>query len=386
MNIQFERNGQSIWCVLPLSYEGRFEILKRFGALDLLDTKVRLTALDYGYEALYPLVGKTHDLEHLNLLARYMDGFCGTEFDQYMAAVRYTGVTELKDFINLTQNIANYTLVKPNDSLKTIGLNHYIDMNGSYKPRDSKEDDELNLAAIGQALLATGKGVKTQYGLVFENGKELWEPFNGTNIPCYYDRDFVFNCRLTYNGVEEYLFLPCHEVTIAKAVHRLGANDISECNPQIEDNTSSFSEGLMDLVNSPDEPDLYELNRLAHATETFDEADANKLCSLWRYVAEKEVVSVIPTLASLAEHMGSFQYAPNVKNAEELGEYLIKDSNEYSFDPALEDYYDYERFGEDIMAEQDGMFFDFGYVGVSDDVQLWEILEPNDEQQMGEMQ
>ncbi len=386
MRMQLERNGRTVWADFPCADGELVSMMETLGAVDPLDTKVRVTAMEAGFDMLSPLLRKTHSIDHLNLLGRYMDGFFGGEFTQYMAAVSYTGVENLKDFINLTQNIANYTLVQPKDSLKTIGLCHYINLHGSYPVSGNEEEDTQQLAAVGQELLATGKGVKTSYGLVFENGKEMWEPFNGTNIPCYYDRDFVFNCRLTYNGAEEYLFLPCHEVTIAKAVHRLGASELSECSLEIEDNTSVFSQDLMDLVNSPAEPDLHGLNRLAQAAESFDEADADKLCSLWRYVAKKETAPVVPMLSSLAEHIGAFQFAPNVSNVQELGEYLIKESDEYNYDPELEDYYDYERFGDDIMEQQDGMFMDGGYVGISADIQLWEILEPREEeQQMGGM-
>ncbi len=384
MRMQLERNGRTVWADFPCADGELVSMMEKLGAVDPLDTKVRVTAMETGFEMLAPLLRKTHSMDHLNLLGRYMDSFFGSEFTQYMAAVSYTGVENLKDFINLTQNIANYTLVQPKDSLKTIGLCHYINLHGSYPVSGNEEEAELNLAAIGQELLATGKGVKTPYGLVFENGKEMWEPFNGTNIPCFYDRDFVFSCRLSYNGAEEYLFLPCHEVSIAKAVHRLGAGDLSECSLDIEDYMPVSWEELMDVVKSP-ATDLYELNRFAQASETFGDADIHKLCAMRKYIAEKESVDGIPMLTVLADHLGCFQFAPKVGTAEELGEFLIKESNEYSFDPVLEDYYDYGRFGEDIMEEQNGMFLDAGYIGVCSDRELWEILEPNEEQQMGGM-
>ena len=74
-----------------------------------------------------------------------------------------------------------------------------------------------------------------------------------------------------------------------------------------------------------------------------------------------------------------------LRNTEELGEYLIRDSGRYDYDPELEDYYMFDQFGEDTMSEQDGMFLEMGYVGIRDDIQMWEILE-QDGQQMGGIQ
>ena len=61
---------------------------------------------------------------------------------------------------------------------------------------------------------------------------------------------------------------------------------------------------------------------------------------------------------------------------------MIQSSEHYAYDPELEDYYDYEALGADKFDAQDGRFIKSGYVGISDDIQLYEILD-GDNHQMG---
>ena len=79
----------------------------------------------------------------------------------------------------------------PTDTLESAGRNHYLDLHGCYTVG---EEEKLNFPGFAAELIASGKGINTPYGLVFENGLDCPEFFNGENIPCYYDRQFVFFC------------------------------------------------------------------------------------------------------------------------------------------------------------------------------------------------
>ena len=61
----------------------------------------------------------------------------------------------------------------------------------------------------------------------------------------------------------------------------------------------------------------------------------------------------------------------------------IDDSPDSAYDPELEDYYDYEALGADKFDAQDGRFIESGYVGISDDIQLYEILDGGNHQMGG---
>ena len=382
MTIQIERNGQKTWLNLPCTEQEMQDVEQEIGICDPTDTKVFLAGIDSGISELEVLVGKTHDLDHLNLLARYINGMSDGECSQFRVALFITKATELKEIINLTQHTQNYSLITPTDTLESAGRNHYLDLHGCYTVG---EEEKLNFPGLAAEMIASGKGIETPYGLVFENGLDCPEFFNGENIPCYYDRQFVFGYTL-FNGYnEEYIFLPCHEDEITKALHRLGVQDLSQCRVSYEDFGLDATTPFHGLIEELEVTDLYDLNRFAAEIQDFKENDLLKLYALFAYTQEHECVDPIRAMTCLADHIDDFDFAPNAANTEELGEYLIRESGRYDFDPELEDYYMFDQFGEDTMSEQDGMFLEMGYVGIRDDIQLWEILE-QDGQQMGGIQ
>ncbi len=382
MKIQIVRNGHLTWLNLPCTEQELQDAEQEIGITDPTDTKVLLVDIDSGISELNVLSGKVHDLDHLNLLARYIHGMCEGEFNQYRAALFITKATELKDIINLTQHTANYSLIAPTDTLESAGRNHYLDLHGCYTVG---EEEKLNFTGLATELISSGKGINTPYGLVFENGLDCPEFFNGENIPCYYDRQFVFGYTLFNGYSEEYIFLPCHEDEITKAMHRLGVQDLSQCRVSYEDFGRDTTTPFHSLIEELEVTELYDLNRLAYEIQDFNAEKLIKLYALFAYTKEHECVDPIRAMTCLADHIDDFDFAPDVSNTEELGEYLIRDSGRYDYDPELEDYYMFDQFGEDTMSEQDGMFLEMGYVGIRDDIQLLEILE-QDGQQMGGIQ
>ena len=382
MKIQIVRNGHLTWLNLPCTEQEMQDAEQEIGITDPKDTKFLLVDIDSGISELNVLSGKVHDLDHLNLLARYIHGMCEGEFNQYRAALFITKATDLKDIINLTQHTQNYSLIAPTDTLESAGRNHYLDLHGCYTVG---EEEKLNFSGIAAELIASGKGISTPYGLVFENGLDCPEFFNGVNIPCYYDRQFVFGYSISNGYNEEYIFLPCHDTEIDKAMKRLGVQDLSQCRVTYEDFGLDSTTPFHSLIEELEVTELYDLNRLAYEIQDFNAEKLIKLYALFAYTQEHECIDPIRAMTCLADHIDDFDFAPNAASTEELGEYLIRESGRYDYDPELEDYYMFDQFGEDTMSEQDGMFLEIGYVGIRDDIQLWEILE-QDGQQMGGIQ
>ena len=53
---------------------------------------------------------------------------------------------------------------------------------------------------------------------------------------------------------------------------------------------------------------------------------------------------------------------PDISTAEEYGRYIIRESGHFEVDPNLEDYIDYQSYGERRVREDGGLFGDRGYV------------------------
>ena len=56
-------------------------------------------------------------------------------------------------------------------------------------------------------------------------------------------------------------------------------------------------------------------------------------------------------IRELAKNLELFEFAPKVRTPAEYGRYMIQDSGHYEYDPNLEEFYDYERYGKLRMGE-----------------------------------
>lgn len=372
MRIEIERDGNRVGLRLPCTEENMQAAELAVGITNPTDTCVKLAEMDKRFPALQTLVGRVHNLDHLNLLARMMDGLFGSEYDQFQAAVSLTGATELRDIINLTQNVTNYSLIRPEDTLTEIGRSHYLNIHGAYP---SSEEDKLNFPQIAIDLITSGKGVQTPFGIVFDNGLACSAQFNGQNIPDYYDRDFVFNCKLSCGDADEYLFLPCHPDEIGKAVHRLGLGIGSNCALSIEDTQYQDTMQLIEKMDELTVADLAELNVLAKQMESFKSGDIRKLAAMWDYALHTVSTDPIPGMIALARHMDDFIFAPGITDDEQLGVYLIQKSGLYAYDSRLEEYYCYWNLGSDAFDRQQELYIEDGYIGLSGEIQLGEIFD-----------
>ena len=53
---------------------------------------------------------------------------------------------------------------------------------------------------------------------------------------------------------------------------------------------------------------------------------------------------------------------------------MIRDSGHFDYDPNLDEFYDYERYGQQRMARQFGRFTDRGYVSCHGTLSLDELM------------
>ena len=67
-------------------------------------------------------------------------------------------------------------------------------------------------------------------------------------------------------------------------------------------------------------------------------------------------------ILALAENLHEFTVVPDISTTEEYGRYMIQESGHFEVDPSLEDYIDYQSYGERRVQEEGGLFGDRGYV------------------------
>lgn len=368
MIVTVERNGLECLIALPSSDAEIFNQQRKIGILDPKDTVMLVKNIDSDICELSCIEGELIDIDHLNLLARYIDGMTYEEMTEFSAALCYTGYKDIKDIINLTQNLSNYTLIPNNKTLEYAGKRHYMNVHGCLCAED---EESIDFAELSKEIIRLADSVSTPYGVVCKNGLEEVSVFDGQTMPTYFDRRCVVACEIIYGEKSEMLFLPCDNISLEKAVARLGASDISDVGIRIDESYIECK-AFNDMLRKVDTATLEELNRLAEATFDLDIDDFDKLNAVAEYADDR--VQSISEYILLAEHIDDFIYIPNVDDEYELGEYLIRESGEYLYDASLDDYYGYMTFGKDMKRIQNGEFINRSYVGLNENLSLDEIL------------
>ena len=353
-------------------------VLQNLGETDMTKTKQFCAHLGGDVRELAVLIDRFLDIDELNFLAKRLDSFDDRELNQFKAAVLVAKPVELKDMINLTFNLQNYTLITDFSDLSDVGKRHRLNVEMAIPT-----DDSYDYYALGESLVSSGTGVMTSYGALFVNGLPMEDLYDGQTFPQYYYEDCVFGVAIENAGKQEYLYLPCDDSAIDRAIHRLGTDSVNNVGLKNLDSgfvPISLDQFLTGICPNYDNTDIYDLNKLASAVTEFSKSDFEKLLAVCDYAETDDFGKA----ALLAENLDSFEYAKGAQDTDDLGKYLIKDSGSYSYDDALDNYYDYEALGADTEGNQNGRFTSYGYVGIKDDVTLDEILgEESDEMTMG---
>ena len=152
-----------------------------------------------------------------------------------------------------------------------------------------------------------------------------------------------------------WVYLPASKGQIERAMQRSGIADPKDMRLFMAD--SSFPEEV-DVALDFRCDNIHELNELALAVEKFSIHDRKKLGAAVS-MAKPENASQI---RRLAENMDLFEFAPGAHTPEEYGKYMIQRSGHFEYDPNLDEFYDYERYGLQHMDYQSGVFTDRGYI------------------------
>lgn len=335
----------------------------------------------YFPESLSMLENMFIKMDELNYLAKRLCSFDKQELKQFEAVVRHNDMQEMKDLINLTFNLHKFTLIQDISNMEDVGRTHMLNMHGGLS---IDEMDNYDFAAIGKELLLSEKGRITEYGILFDNEEMTFdEVYDGQVFPEYYHEDCQASAELRFNGKAEYLYMPCDELAVAKAVKRLGAGDMAKCEIHLMNcnvDHQGYFEYMQDLV---DKGEFYQSNELAQATSCFKEEDWEKFGAVVEYSEVEKAEEII----QLARNLDKFIYISGIDDEEELGKYWIEHNDEYELSPELEEFFLYDQFGEQLQNQQKGRFVETGYVCMADGQSFEEVLatEENAGMTMGGM-
>ena len=347
------------------------ELLEALEIGDAVKADCKVEKIDSFYTVLKRTEMLPVNVEELNYLAKRLDSFDTGEAAQFQAMAHKLELFELKDLINLTFCCQQTTVITDFSDLAAIGRDHYMNLHGG-----SASVDELNaLDGKGTArqLIESGSGTITPYGVIYDNGMELEQIYDGQFFPCYYYEPNAITIAVTSKAEPEdaehitWLFLPMEREEIDRALLRGDITDPADVRLRLED---SQLPNEVDVLLDMEYETLSDLNELAAATDGLSKADMEKLGAVVMLAKPKSAAQI----KNLAESLDLFDFAPGVHTPQDYGKYMIRQSGRFEYDENLDAFYDYEKYGAERMNEEDGMFTDRGYIAYKGYYSMEEVM------------
>lgn len=96
----------------------------------------------------------------------------------------------MKDLINLTFCCQQATVITDFTNLKEVGHDHYMNIHGGCASMEELE--QLDGVETAVLLIEDNEGTITRYGVVYDNGMQLSQLYDGKHLPCYhYEADMT---------------------------------------------------------------------------------------------------------------------------------------------------------------------------------------------------
>ena len=351
-------------------YDSCVELLESLEIGGASNRDCHLDELHSPWPVLDRLEGAQVNLDELDYLAKRLDGFGDDEVAQFQAMAEKLGLTSLKDLINLSFCCQQVTVITDFSDLESVGRSHYMNLNGGCASLEELE----NVDGVESALLLIegNQGVVTPYGVVYDNGMQLEQIYDGKHFPFYLYDDAVLSLGLISKGQPEntkkatWLYLPATRKQLERGMLRSGIQDPEDMCFQV--GSSEFPMEV-DVALDFKQESIFDLNDLAWAVARLDRDNLQKLGAVVA-LAEPENASQI---RCLAENLDLFQFAPGAHTPAEYGTFMIQQSGHFEYDPNLDEFYDYEKYGLQHMNQEAGAFTDRGYVAYHGTVSL-EVL------------
>lgn len=277
----------------------------------------------------------------------------------------------LEHFINLTFCCQQATVITDFSDLDAIGRQHYMTMQGGACRIEELERLDGRKFALDLILNHT-EGRITPYGVVYDNGMKLEQLYDGRHFPCYHYQPNLLAVGLSSRQEPEntdqitWLLLPCSEQQLRRGIARSGVDIHNAC---IWYEDSMLPPEVEEVLEGQQE-DLFALNDMAAAIAALSDLEQKKLAAVME-MAKPECAGEI---RKLAENLELFEFAPKVRTPAEYGRYMIQDSGHYEYDPNLDEFYDYARYGKLRMEQEAGAFTERGYIAYRGTLPLKELM------------
>lgn len=360
-------------------YDEIIGMLSQIEVGDPLNHDCKLDEVRGDFSVLKHMENTRVNADELDYLAKRLDSFDAYEKTQFEGMAYRLGLCSTDELINLTFCCQEVTVVTDFNDLEALGRRHFLTLGNGALLSEIQDKDFLKVAL---AMLESEVGRVTPYGVVFDNGFEMAELYDGRNFPEYRYKDCLMEVEMSsktapLDSSETYLYLPMTQTQIERTMLRAGIDNLGEMSLRVIEN--GLPESIYALLDFNSE-NIGMLNEMCAAIEKMDKADCEKLCATAEFARPQSAAQI----AHLAEQLDLFDFAPNAKTQEDYGRYMILESGHYEFDENLADFYDFEKYGFEHMNSEYGAFTDYGYIAYHGTLSVDELMfgSPGERQEM----
>lgn len=361
-------------------YESIVELLRPLNIGGAMKRDCRIVEIRSDLTILGQMEMTDANLDELDYLAKRLDGFDPYEQTQFLATLSHLNLYGVDELINLTFCCQEATVITDFANLESAGRRHFLTMNGGGAPLEDVE--RIDAVALIKALISYETGHITPYGVVYDNGMQLTQLYDGKHLPGYHYEEDVLAVGISSRREPEdtdkitWLYLPCSRLQIERGIERSGITDPEEMRFWYE--YSALPTEIEAVLESKWE-DLYELNDMAAEIKKLSVEDRKKLGAVV-LMAKPECAAQV---RHLAENLDLFDFAPGAKTVEDYGRYKMQNSEEFNYDEGFAEYYNYEKYGKERIAQENGEFNACGYVAYHGFVSMEELMGGVPSERMG---
>ena len=366
----------------PIPQEQYDSMMEMMNALEIGDALARdcwVAEIDHGWPILKRLEKVAVNIDELDYLVKRLDSFDAGEAAQFQGMAVKRGVSDMTGLIDLTFCCQQATVITDFSDLNAIGRNHLLNLNGGCMSTAELNGADGRMVAL--SLILNEAGTVTPYGVVYDNGMELEQFYDGRHFPAYYYDSCLLGVAMSRKDEPEdtgnvaWLYLPLTQTQIERAMTRAGIDSYADMRLRFD---SSELPNEIDVALDFEHESLDSLNEMCKSIARLGESDLPKLAAAVAMAKPEYAMQV----QHLAEQLDLFDFAPAASTPLEYGQYLIRELGHLNYDEGLDEYYDYEKYALDQMKQEYGEFTDRGYISYHGTLSLDELMHGSQGQRM----
>lgn len=347
-----DNNRKSIW--LPMEEDKLEEVSNELGIEMTTEPNCYIEgSMDKRFSNV--LADENVNIDELNYLMKRLDGFDSREMEKFYATAFAEETKSMADLINLSFNLHCYSLVNNFSDHNKLGKDLYLTEKMAVATR---ELDDLDGESYAMDVIKNNKSAKvTPYGVLYKNSNDPIQVYNGKQFPPYGWKESMATVELKAKDESNFIYLPCSDIEIEKALMRLGVSYLQDCEVNID--SHDLPDKVLDMIpeNITSMERVDTLNKVAKKFMEM-QGDIRHFEKLMDYINP----STIDEVLLLADSMHEFEIFNGIKDAEDYGRQMICESGHFEYDHNLEDYINFKRYGEVKMSNEIGAFTDKGYI------------------------